>query len=63
MINVKKYIKEVIEECKKIVLPKWKDVYTTAIYISVIVFLAALAITFSDFLISHIVKIIFGLGI
>ncbi len=63
MINVKKYIKEVIEEGKKIILPSWKEVYTTAIYISVIVFLAALAITLADFVISHVVKLIFGLGI
>ena len=63
MINVKKYIKEVIEECKKIVFPSWKEVYTTAIYISIIVFIVTLAITFSDFIISHIIKLIFGLGI
>jgi preprotein translocase SecE subunit len=63
VINIKKYIKEVLEECKKIVLPNWKEVYVTAIYISVIVILVALAITFSDFLISHVLKLIFGLGI
>jgi preprotein translocase SecE subunit len=63
VINVKNYIKDVIEECGKIVFPKWKDVYITAIYISVIVFVTALTITFTDFMISHIVKIIFGLGI
>ncbi|HSQ97670.1 MAG TPA: preprotein translocase subunit SecE [Rickettsiales bacterium] len=62
MINVK-YFKEVIEECRKIVFPKWKDVYVTAIYISVVVFIMTLAIIFADFIISHVVKLMFGLGI
>lgn len=60
---VKKYIREVIEECKKIVFPQWKDVYTTSIYISVVVFITTIAIILTDFLISHIIKIIFGMGI
>lgn len=58
----RKYIREVIDECKKIVFPPKKDVYVTSIYISVVVFIAAVAIALTDFLISHIIKIIFGMG-
>ena len=58
----RKYIKEVVDECKKIVFPSWKDVYTTSIYISVIVCITTVAIALTDFLISHIIKIIFGMG-
>ena len=59
---VKKYIKEVIEECRKIVFPSWKEVYSTSIYISIVVFLTTLAITGTDFLISRVIKLIFGIG-
>ena len=58
----KKYIKEVIGECRKIVFPTWKEVYTTSIYISIIVFITTLAIASTDFLISHVIKLIFGMG-
>ena len=61
IISIKKYLKEVIEECKKLVLPTKKDVYATAIYIGIIVLIAALAITFTDFLISQLIKIVMGI--
>jgi preprotein translocase subunit SecE len=63
VINVRNYIREVIEECRKITFPKWKDVYVTSIYISIVILVTTCAITLIDFLISHVVKIIFGLGI
>ena len=63
MLSSKKYIKEVIEECKKITFPNRKEVYTTSIYISVIVFFTSIAIVLTDFLISHVIKLIFGMGI
>lgn len=58
----RKYIKEVIEECRKIVFPNWKEVYTTSIYISVVVFLTTIAIASTDFLISRVIKLILGIG-
>ena len=58
----RKYIKEVIDECKKITFPSWKDVYATSIYISVIVFITTIAIALTDFLISYVIKTIFGMG-
>lgn len=63
MLNIKRYIKEVIEECKKLTFPKWKEVWTTSIYISIIVFMIAMAILLTDFVISRIIKVIFGLGL
>ena len=61
IISIKKYLKEVIEECKKLVHTTKKDVYATAIYIGIIVLIAALAITFTDFLISQLIKIVMGI--
>lgn len=63
MLSVaKKYIKEVIDECRKVVFPTRKDVYVTSIYISVIVFITTIAIALTDFLISRVIKLIFGMG-
>lgn len=59
---VKKYLKEVVGECRKVVFPTWKDVYVTSIYISVIVFATTLAIASTDFLISRVIKVIFEMG-
>ena len=63
MLSVaKKYIKEVIGEYKKIVFPPWKDVYVTSIYISVVVLITTISIALTDFFISHVIKLIFGIG-
>ena len=63
MLSVaKKYIKEVIGEYKKIVFPSRKDVYTTSIYISIVVLISTVSIALTDFLISHVIKLIFGIG-
>ena len=59
---VKKYLKEVVGECRKVIFPTWKDVYVTSIYISVIVFATTLAIASTDFLISRVIKVIFEMG-
>jgi preprotein translocase SecE subunit len=60
--KTKKYLKEVIEEYKKVIFPGKKDVYTTSIYIVVVIFITACLIALTDFLISSIIKIIFGLS-
>ena len=63
MLSVaKKYIKEVAEEYKKITFPSWKDVYVTSIYISIVVLITTLSIALTDFIISHVIKLIFGIG-
>jgi len=59
---LKKYIKEVIEECRKLIFPTKKDVYVTSIYIGIIVLVTTMAIVLADFLISQIIKLIFGIG-
>jgi len=58
----RKYIREVVDECKKIVFPSRKDVYATSVYISVVVFITTIIMALTDFLISHMIKIIFGMG-
>ena len=55
------YIKETIAELKKLSLPAKKEVYITTGTIFVVVAIFALAITFSDFVISRVVGLIFGL--
>ncbi|MDR2526679.1 MAG: preprotein translocase subunit SecE [Rickettsiales bacterium] len=60
--NIKRYLKEVIEEYKKVIFPKWKEVRGVSIYIGVVVFLSACLIWVADFIISYIIKIIFGLS-
>lgn len=63
MISVaKRYIKEVVEEFRKLSFPVKKDVYSTSIYISIIVFITTIAIALTDFLISQVIKLIFGIG-
>jgi preprotein translocase SecE subunit len=55
-------IKNVIEEGKKLTFPKKNEVYLTSINIVFIVLFSALVIIFTDFIISNIIKILFGLG-
>jgi len=62
VLSIKKYIKEVIEEGKKIIFPSRKDVYTTSLYITVVVVMAAACIALADFTISQVIKLIFGMG-
>ncbi|MDR0423717.1 MAG: preprotein translocase subunit SecE [Rickettsiales bacterium] len=60
--NIKLYFKEVVGEYKRIIFPTKDDVVKTSIYICVIVFLTACVIWLSDFLISNVMKVIFGLN-
>ena len=58
MIN---YFKETIAELKKLAIPTKKEVYITTGTIFVVVAIFAIAITFSDFVISKIMGLIFGI--
>jgi preprotein translocase SecE subunit len=62
VFSVRRYFNEVIGEFKKVVFPTKKDTYTTSIYIGVVVAITACIVSLTDFLISHIIKIIFGLN-
>jgi len=55
-------INNVIQESKKLTFPKKNEVYLTSINIVFIVLFSALVIIFTDFVISGIIKILFGLG-
>lgn len=56
------YLKSVFEEVKKLQTPTKKETYVTVVTILISVTIAALVIMLSDFLISKIVKLLFGLG-
>ncbi len=62
VFSVRRYFNEVIGEFKKVVFPAKKDTYTTSIYIGVVVAITACIVSLTDFLISHVIKIIFGLN-
>jgi preprotein translocase SecE subunit len=55
------FFKDVVAEAKKLQIPSKKEVYITTVTILVAVAVSALAIMIADFLISKIVKILFGL--
>ncbi|MCE3255916.1 MAG: SecE/Sec61-gamma subunit of protein translocation complex [Rickettsiaceae bacterium] len=55
------FFKDVIAELKKLHTPTKKEVYITTITILVVVAASALVIMLADFLISKIIKILFGL--
>ena len=55
------FLKDVIAELKKLHLPTKKEVYITTLTILAAVTVAALTIMLADFIISKIIKIIFGL--
>ena len=55
------FFKDVIAELKKLYTPSKKEVYITTITILVAVAVSAWVIMFADFLISKIIKILFGL--
>jgi preprotein translocase SecE subunit len=60
--NVLKYFNGVVDECRKITFSARKDVCITSIYIGVIIILTATVVTLVDFLISHLIRLIFGIG-
>jgi preprotein translocase subunit SecE len=55
------FFKDVIAELKKLYTPTKKEMYVTTITILVAIAAAALLIMTADFLISKIIKILFGL--
>jgi len=55
-------INNVIQEGKKLTFPKKNEVYLTSINIVFIVLFSALIVIFTDFVISKLIKILFGLG-
>jgi preprotein translocase SecE subunit len=55
------FFRDVLEELKKLHTPSKKETYITTITILVTITVVSLAILFSDFLISKIIGIIFGL--
>ncbi len=56
-----KFFREIVEEAKKLQFPSKKETYVTTVTILVTITLVALTILFADFLISKIIKLIFGL--
>ncbi|MFM7702946.1 MAG: preprotein translocase subunit SecE [Alphaproteobacteria bacterium] len=50
-----------MEESKKLNFPKWKETYITSITILITIIVFALTILLADFLISKIIRLIFGL--
>lgn len=62
MFNVKRYVKEVFDEGRKINFPTKRDVYVTSMYIAVVIFFSSIFIALADFAISHVIKLIFGIG-
>lgn len=55
------FLKDVVAELRKLSVPSKKETYVTTITILISVTIASLVIMFADFLISKIIKIIFGL--
>jgi len=55
------FFRDVIEEVKKLHTPSKKETYITTITILVTITVVSLAILLSDFLISKVIGIIFGL--
>ncbi|MFT5703348.1 MAG: preprotein translocase SecE subunit [Rickettsiales bacterium] len=55
------FFKDVIAELKKLQTPSKKEMYITTITILVAITISALLIMTADFLISKIIKILFGL--
>lgn len=55
------FFRGVIDEAKKLQFPSKKETYITTLTIIVTVIVVALTILFADFLISKIIKLIFGL--
>ena len=55
------FLRDVIAELKKLHMPSKKEAYVTTLAIMVSIFASSLLIMVVDFLISKIVKILFGL--
>ncbi len=55
------FLKDVVSELKKLTIPSKKEVYITTVIVLVVVAVSSVAIIIADFLISQIIKILFGL--
>jgi len=55
------FFKDAVAELKKLHTPSKKETYITTITILIAVVISSLVVMFADFLISTIVKLIFGL--
>jgi len=55
------YFKDTISELKKLSMPSKREVYITTATIVVVITIFSLAVMFSDFVISKIIGLIFGL--
>lgn len=56
------FIHNVIDEAKRLDLPTKKEFKSIFITILVMVAVSSLAVTFADFIISFILRLVFGLG-
>jgi len=56
------FFKDVIEELKKLQIPSKKETYITVVTILIATLVSALVIMMADFVISKLIKILFGLG-
>jgi preprotein translocase SecE subunit len=59
--SMNKFFRELVSELKKLHVPSKKETYVTTITIIITITVVSLAILFSDFIISKIIGIIFGL--
>ena len=57
------FFKDVVEELKKLHTPTKKETYITVITILVVTLVSAIVIMMADFVISKLIKILFGLGV
>jgi preprotein translocase SecE subunit len=57
------FFRSVFDEMKRLQTPTRKETYVTVVTILISITIAALVIMFADFIISKIVKILFGLGV
>ena len=55
------FFKDVASELKKLQIPTKKETYVTTITITIAVAVATVIVMFSDFVISNVIKLIFGL--
>jgi preprotein translocase subunit SecE len=62
VFNIGKFLREVYSEYKKVVFPTKDDTIKTSIWIGVVVFVTSCLIWLTDFLISIIIRAIFGLN-
>jgi preprotein translocase SecE subunit len=56
------FFRSVFDEAKKLQTPTRKETYITVVTILISITISAFVIMFADFIISKVVKILFGLG-